>query len=499
MSAVVPANRIHPLNEAPARAEGEFVLYWMLGARRLRSNFALERAIQWAKELGKGLLVLEPIRCDYPYASDRHHRFVLEGMADSRAYAEGKAVTYLAYVEREKYAAKGMIAAYAERAAVIVTDLSGIPWITGMTRSAAARSAVRVEAVDSLGLLPMRATAGPSTFAHQFRRHLQKTLPGNLEVMPSATPLAHLELPRVSVPDEIAQRWPLAIQAELEAPEALLASLPIDHRVPAVPLRGGSAAAHARLGSWIRDGLSRYVERSHPDSDSASGLSPWLHFGHLGAHEVFHAVMQHAHWTPEKLAKKPTGTRDGWWNASGPVDAFLDELVTWRELGHSNAYHGAHVAEYSGIPEWAQKTLEAHRQDARPALYTDAQLMAAKTGDPLWNAAQRELLATGRIHNYLRMIWGKRVLEWTEDPKQAFDRLITMNDTLAIDGRDPNSWCGISWVFGRYDRPWAPERPIFGTVRFMSSENTKKKLDQARWLAKWSAPGGPAQRDMFAR
>jgi deoxyribodipyrimidine photo-lyase len=181
-----------------------------------------------------------------------------------------------------------------------------------------------------------------------------------------------------------------------------------------------------------------------------------------------------------------TGRREGWWGADANVEAFLDQLVTWREIGFNMCAHAADYDSYESLPEWAKKTLARHARDPRPALYSREQLERAGTHDRLWNAAQRQLLTEGIIHNYLRMLWGKKILEWSPTPMDALATMIELNNKYALDGRDPNSYSGIFWILGRYDRPWGPERPIFGTVRYMSSDNTAKKLKVRNYLEKYA-------------
>jgi deoxyribodipyrimidine photo-lyase len=166
------------------------------------------------------------------------------------------------------------------------------------------------------------------------------------------------------------------------------------------------------------------------------------------------------------------------------ADAFLDQLVTWREIGFNMCAHRRDHAEYASLPDWCRRTLDAHASDRRD-LYSVKQLEAARTHDELWNASQRQLLREGRIHNYLRMLWGKKILEWSPSPKDALARMIRLNDKYALDGRDPNSYSGILWVLGRYDRPWGPERPIFGLVRYMSTASAARKLHLREYLARY--------------
>jgi deoxyribodipyrimidine photo-lyase len=285
-------------------------------------------------------------------------------------------------------------------------------------------------------------------------------------------------------------RWPAATRTVLEG-RALLASLPIDHTVGPTSWAGGHAAGVARLSSFVAGVLPRYaVERNDPDADAASGLSPWLHYGHLSAHEIFAAVASAEAWSPARISDPPDGRREGWWGMSPSAEAFLDQLVTWRELGFLFATYEPEYERYESLPEWARATLEDHASDPRPDVYALEQLATAATGDALWNAAQRQLTHDGVIHNYLRMLWGKRIIEWTAHPREALHVMVELNNRYALDGRDPNSYSGIFWVLGRFDRGW-PERPIFGKVRSMSSTATRRKVSVERYLERWGEQMSP--------
>ncbi|MBL9019101.1 MAG: deoxyribodipyrimidine photolyase [Myxococcales bacterium] len=480
MDVDVRALRVTAVNAAPVVARGRYVLYWMIAARRAAHSFALDHAIARAVELGRPLVVVEALRVGYPWASDRMHAFVLHGMADNAAAFATAGVTYLPYVERVAGEGKGLLAALAAKACVVVTDEQPGFFLPRMVAAAGAQLPVRLEQVDGNGLLPLRASARAWPTAASFRRHLQKTLPPHLVARPSARPFARLPraLRDADLPRAVLRRWPAATSALLAADRAALAELPIDHAI-APAQRGGPEAAEDVLDAFLERGLSRYGDgRNHPDDEAASGLSPYLHFGHLSAT---------ACWDPSRVAgAKATGSREGWWGLPAPHEAFLDELVTWRELGHVFCFHRTDFDQWSALPEWARRTLDEHAQDPRPEHYTPAQLAAAATADPVWNAAQRQLVATGRMHNYLRMLWGKKVLEWSPSPRRALATLIELNNRYALDGRDPNSYCGILWTLGAFDRPWAPVRPIFGSVRFMSSASTLRKLRMKKYLARWS-------------
>jgi len=490
----VPALRRRVLVDLPPAPDGEFVLYWMTASRRLGWNDALDRAVELAAELGKPLAVLEALRVGYRWASDRHHAFVLQGMAANARAAAERGVLYHPYVEPSAGAGRGLLAELSRRAAAVVTDDSPVFFLPRLLGAAAGQIACRLEAVDSHGLLPVAAGDRLFATAHSFRRFLQANLKRHLSAPPAADPLARAGLPRLAaLPPAIVARWPAADAALLAAASSSLSALPIDHAVaPVTDVPGGAEAARGVLARFLDDRLARYAEeRNHPDADAASGLSPYLHFGHLSPFEILARLAERQAWQPETLPERGAGARAGWWGMSAAAEAFLDELVTWRELGANFcARRPDDFDRFESLPGWARSTLSAHAADPRPWRYEIESLAAAATHDELWNAAQRQLAAEGRIHNYLRMLWGKKVLEWSPTPQDALARLIELNNRYALDGRDPSSYSGIFWCCGRYDRPWGPERPIFGTVRYMSSESTRRKLRLTRYLERW----GPQRR-----
>ena len=481
----IPATRILAANDLPLRADGDYVLYWMTAARRTTWSYALDHAIARARALGRPLLVLEALRCDYPWASARLHAFVLAGMRCNAARFAAAGVAYLPYVEPAPGAGKGLLAALARRACLVVTDDYPCFFLPAM-QAAAAALPVCIERVDGNGIIPMRAAEIVFPTAYAFRRFIQKRCREHLDERPRADPLARLDLPHALISNDILERWPAASPELLAATPEALARLPIDHTV-APCAEGGSQAAARHLRHFLKNGLPSYGERNDPDACQTSGLSPYLHFGHIGAHEVFADILRGEGWTSAALAADARGGRQGWWGVSAPAEGFLDQLLTWRELGFNMCVHRPDYADYESLPAWARRTLEDHAGDRRDPHYTPAQLAAAATHDPLWNAAQRQLLREGTIHNYLRMLWGKKIIEWSESPRVALATLTDLNNRYALDGRDPNSYSGIHWVLGRYDRPWGPERPVYGKIRYMSSDNTARKLHLRAYLAKFAA------------
>ncbi len=488
--AAVPLIRIRDCNGMPVRPGAQYILYWMIASRRLTYNFALDRALELSHELRKPVIIFEALRCCYRWACDRVHRFVLDGMAHNAGICATRGVTYYPYIEPTDGAGTGLLAALAADACVVVTDDYPCFFLPGMVAAAAKKLAVRLEAVDSNGLLPIHATEQIFATAHAFRRFLQESLPAHLAEFPARDPLGKRKVTHspLLLPKEVRLRWAAASVELLPGDAGALAALPIDHSVAPVTTRGGHAHAREQLKSFLKSNLSDYSEhRNEPDLDGASELSAYLHFGHISVHEVFAEIARQEKWKPENLALRANGSREGWWNMSANAESFLDQLITWREVGYNFCEKREDYARFESLPGWARKTLQKHARDERAHVYKLEKLESAATHDPLWNAAQRQLVREGRIHNYLRMLWGKKILEWSATSRDAIRTLVHLNNKYALDGRDPNSYSGIFWCLGRYDRPWGPERPVFGTIRYMSSENTARKLSVKNYLQRYEA------------
>lgn len=480
---IVPETRIVRVNKLPINETGRFVVYWMTAFRRMSWNFALQRASDWAREMQKGLLIVEVIPLDSPWVCDRFHRFQLDGVHDNVERAAISSASYYPLVEQSPGEAERLLLRLSRSAAVIVTDDFPSRDCQSRIASAGARLSVLFEKVDSNGLLPIHSTDRVFARAFDFRRYLQKELPLHLLQLPLKDPLPETgELPDIDLQDELSDG------TFCLDPSDNFSNLPIDHRVGPTQSKGGSANARIRLRQFLKEKLPLYsATRNQPGRETTSGLSPYLHFGHISTHEVFAELMHQEEWSPVKLSSGASGKKSGWWNLGEDAEAFLDELITWRELGYNMASKQPDFDQYRSLPRWARETLSEHSNDERPYVYAMEQFEGARSHDPLWNAAQRELVEEGRIHNYLRMLWGKKILEWSRSPEEAFQVMVELNNRYALDGNDPNSYSGISWVLGRYDRPWGPERPIFGKIRYMSSENTARKLDVRPYLERYSS------------
>jgi deoxyribodipyrimidine photo-lyase len=428
--------RVRKLNDATVRADGRYVLYWCRWNRRVDANHALAFAAGLANRLDLPLLFLESLTCDYPYASDRLHTFALQGMPETAARLRKLGIGYAPHLPMRKRAAPPSLG----DAAAVVTDDCPLP---------APALDVAAYAVDSSCIVPANCIPARSYAAYSIRPKIHKLLPQFLQ--PVAPIRVHRPYPQPAPGPEL---------------PADAAACEIDHSVaPVAGVCGGRTQARRRLAAFLQHRLRRYArEKNEPAAHATSELSPYLHWGYLSSLEVALAVREHA--AEHKLI----------------ADEFLEELIVRRELACNFVRYTAAADSLDALPEWARRTLDAHRKDRRDPLYTRGQLEAADTCDDLWNAAQKELLLLrGRIHGYYRMYWGKKILEWSATPEEALATALYLNDRYALDGQDPNSNANILWCFGLHDRPW-PERPIFGTVRWMSRAGMERKTDVAAYI-----------------
>lgn len=485
----VPSVRVRSLNAHSIRPDSQFVLYWMTAYRRTRFNFALQRAVDWSEELGKPLVILEAVRTNYRWACDRFHQFIIDGMIDNAKSIAKTNASYLSYVEPASGDGSDLVRTLGQHACLIVSDDYPCFFHPTMYDRIARKWATAVELVDSNGLMPMRATDRIFTVAHSYRRFMQKEIPSHLNAFPEEEPLKRLKVKKLqSLPANVRASWPALVEGANTAKRTPidLAELPIDHSVKPTGDPGGEVEAGKVLERFLTKRLADYAEaRNEPEQDGSSWLSPYLHFGAISAHEVFQKLTSKIGWDCSRLAK-PNGKMNGYWNMGENVEAFVDQLLTWREIGFNMCCHEKNFDRYESLPEWAQVTLEEHAKDPREFVYTQQEFDQAETHDDLWNAAQRQLVREGRIHNYLRMLWGKKILHWTASPQEALKVMIHLNNKYALDGRDPNSYSGIFWVLGRYDRAWGPERSIFGKIRYMTSDSTRSKFHVKKYIQKYS-------------
>lgn len=448
------SGRVTQLNDAHENTKGRYVLYWMQMFKRASHNYALNFAIEIANERRLPLVVYEGLKFYYPWACDRFHTFILEGVAEKQAEFAERGIRYVFYLQRNTRDPKHTVARLAREARLLVTD--DYPcFIVPEHNARIAKLNLPVYAVDANGMVPLSALPKEEYAAYTIRPKIHRLLP---------------DLPRmIKTPHVDVQKNAL----EIDCPETtvtsdtiaeLVAECDIDHTVkPSRLYRGGTKAGRKRLTHFVR-GILPYYDKTHnePSFDGVSRLSPYLHFGFLSIQEIVDAVERANESKPAK-------------------DAFLEQAIVRRELSFNFTRHNPHYDSLRSVPEWAQQTMRDHADDPRPQLFDEETIEAGETYDELWNAAQRELVCTGHLHNYVRMLWGKRVIEWTRSYEIAFELLVHLNNKYALDGRDPNSYAGILWCFGKHDRPWF-DREIFGTLRYMTSQSMAKKFRAKRYI-----------------
>lgn len=440
--------RILLLNDLPRRSDGRYVLYWMQASQREAYNYALEYAIDRANELGLPLLVVFGIVDDYPEANERHYAFMLEGLRETAAALAERNIAFRLY-----YGAPDTVAINAaQSAALVVTDRGYLRHQRAWRQSVAEHAGCTVVQVESDSVVPVETASDKEEYA-------ARTLRPKIE--------RHLKAYLLPL-----ERRHLITTAFTEQPEAgldlfdttLLSRLKIDRSVrPTHTLIGGPAQARAKLKRFIKDRIDHYAdERNDPANTFQSGLSPYLHFGQISPVQIMLNVMQ-------------ASTR------RENLEQFLDELIVRRELAFNFVHYNPQYDSYTALPNWALKTLELHQADVREHTYTRGELEAAATHDPYWNAAMKEMLDTGTMKGYMRMYWGKKILEWSHTPEEAYYTTLALNNKYFLDGRDPNSFCNVAWIYGKHDRPWA-ERPIFGTVRYMNAAGLKRKFEIEKYV-----------------
>ena len=456
--------RVVQLNEKPINRSARYVLYWMQMYKRTSYNHALTWAIRNANELDLPLVVYEGLKYYYPWASDRLHTFILEGVEEKKTEFERLGIRYIFYLQKDRSSPKNTVARLAKEAALIVTDDFPCFIIPGHNRRIAERADIAVQAVDSNGVIPMSKFEKEEYGAYTIRPKVKKLLP--IYFKPYEEDSIDKDSTKLEV--DCAETHVASSNFETTATSATIRNLVsecvIDHTVKPSPIfHGGTANGRARLKKFIDEILPGYdTARNKPERDGSSRLSSYLHFGFLSPLEIALAVRD---------ADAPQESKD----------AYLEELIVRRELSYNLTYRNPKYDSLEALPAWAQATMREHIDDRRQFIYTMEELEAGETHDELWNASQREMTATGEMHNYVRMLWGKNVIGWTKSYEIAFETLVHLNNKYCLDGRNPNSYAGILWCFGKHDRPWM-ERLVFGKMRYMTSGSTGKKFDSKKYI-----------------
>ncbi len=422
------------------------MVYWMQAAQRSEYNHALEYAIEHANRLRKPVVVLFCLVCNYPEANERHYIFMLEGLRETQNSLEARGVQMVIFQGAPELA----VPRFAQRAALVVTDGGHLRIQRKWRDNVAASINCPLIEVETNLIVPVEAASpkedySAGTFRPKISRQLGRYLVKLRHRKPRVDSLK-LSLDSLAIGDI----------------DRVISKLGIDRTVGKVErFRGGLSEAKRHLRAFVKDKLDHYADRhSDPNVDCASNMSPYLHFGQISP--LFVAL--------EVLKKSSPGK-----------DAYLEQLIVRRELSYNFVYYNGGYDNFKSLPAWVMRTLNYHRRDKRQYIYSPEQLEAAGTHDVCWNAAQEEMVLTGNMHNYMRMYWGKKIMEWTRSPQTAFKIALYLNNKYELDGRDANGFAGVAWCFGKHDRPWL-ERPIFGQVRYMNSNGLKRKFDPDKYV-----------------
>jgi deoxyribodipyrimidine photo-lyase len=447
-------SRIRLLNDLDVR-QGDYVLYWMQQSQRAEYNHALEYAVQQANRMEQGVLVVFGLMDDYPEANLRHYTFMLEGLQETQAALAKRGIKMVV----RKGNPPDVALSTGRKASLIVCDCGYLRHQRQWRKTVAKNAGRRVVQVESDVVVPLEVVSGKAEYAARtIRPKIHKHLSNYLvEFKPTRIKKSSLQLRIKGI--------------NISDINAVLKKMSIDRNVLPVSrlFKGGSAQARKIFSDFLRHRFENYVDnRNQPQTDDVSHMSKYLHFGQI---------------SPLYLALKVQDTDK---RRKEAREAFIEELVVRRELAMNFVFYTSKYDSFQCLPDWAKKTLNAHKKDKREHTYTRGQLENAKTHDDYWNAAMREMKYTGFMHNYMRMYWGKKILEWSQTPELAFKTTLAINNTYFLDGRDANSYTGVAWVFGVHDRAWF-ERPIFGKVRYMAASGLERKCDIQAYVKKVNA------------
>ena len=453
MPATIEPERIKLLNDRAMAANGDFVLYWMQQSQREAHNPALEYSVGIANSLGLPVIVVFVLMEDYPEANERHFAFMLQGLEEVARGLKRRRIPLLVRGGDPQE----VVVELAHKAAALVCDRGYLRHQRDWRELVSRLVGCQVIQVEGDVVVPVDLVSDHVEYAARTIRPKILRLRDDF-----LRPVARARLRK--------PMWPCKLAGDFDPANAdkLLATLEIDRSVPRVArFKGGTTQARKHVNRFSKRGLVDYAEaRNDPAEPRCSTLSPYLHFGQI---------------SPVEVARKVAATESC---SQADREAFLEQLIVRRELSINYVLHEPRFDSYSAIPEWAKRTLHEHRGDQRPYRYTRSQLEAASTHDPYWNAAMLEMLKTGYMHNYMRMYWGKKIIEWSSSPQQAFRIIINLNNKYFIDGRDPNSYTSVAWLFGLHDRPWT-ERAEFGKIRYMNAGGLERKFDIQRYV-RWA-------------
>jgi deoxyribodipyrimidine photo-lyase len=446
----IQEERVQHLNDEDIR-DGDYVLYWMQSSQRAEHNHALEYAVQRANELGQRVLVVFGLTDDYPEANLRHYAFILEGLRDVGDALKKRGIGFV--VRRGSPDEVALEAG--EDASLIVTDRGYMRPQRKWREKVAREAGCFLMQVETDVVVPVELASGK-------REHAARTLrPKIAEYLEDFL----IELKPTKLENESLDMRADGI--DLSDIQRVLDEMDLDRSVGPLShlYRGGTSEAKEMFRRFLKSSFGDYVEhRNQPQTDDVSHMSKYLHYGHISPI-----------WLALEARKASAKNKN--------VESFVEELVVRRELSMNFVFYTPDYDSYSNLPDWAKKTLEEHKEDEREYVYTQKQLENAETHDEYWNAAMREMVYTGYMHNYMRMYWGKKILEWSNTPEHAYRTTLYLNNKYFLDGRDPNSFANVAWVFGQHDRGWT-ERQVYGKVRYMSAGGLERKAKPEQYVRK---------------
>lgn len=444
---MIQPTRIKHLNDNPVKS-GDYVLYWMQQSQRTEFNHALEYAIFLADELGQPLVVLFGITEKFPDANARHYYFMLEGLTEVETNLKQRGIQFVVRRESPEIAAEEL----SERASMLITDCGYLKFQRNWRTHVAETANCPVIQVETDVIVPVEVASPKAEYtAGTFRPKISKKLDDYLMLLgENQFKIKSLDLEFDSL--------------DISDTDAVIAQLDIDKSVSQLDwITGGTSHAKKLLSEFIENKLDKFHElRNDPSENYLSDMSPYLHFGQI---------------SPLYIALKIMETD------SPGKDAYLEELIVRRELSMNLCFYDPDYDSLNCLPDWAQQTLIEHKDDHRKYIYTLEQFETAQTHDPYWNAAQKEMMYRGKMHGYMRMYWGKKILEWSETPEKAHEIALYLNNKYSLDGRDPNGFTGVAWCFGKHDRAWK-EREIYGKVRYMNDRGLERKFDIEEYVKK---------------
>ncbi len=444
---MIQESRVSVLNQKLQR-HGDYVLYWMQATQRSEDNHALEFAIKTANVLRLPVVVYFGLTDHFPEANQRHYYFMLQGLREVQASLRKRKILFVIRHESPEAGAEAM----AKKAALVVCDCGYLRMQKQWRNYLAERTECQVVQVESDCIVPVRVASTKEEYsAATIRTKIISQLPQYLVPLIQTNPkFSSLSLDLFSL--------------DITDPDKVLTILSIDRSVGmAEGCRGGITEARVQLRQFIAERLEKYARKKNdPNAGVLSGMSTYLHFGQISPLEI-------------ALKVDESGVQER--------HAYMEELIIRRELAINFVFYNAHYDSFEGLPVWAKKTLLNHITDRRQYNYSIVDLEHAETHDKYWNAAQLEMMITGKMHGYMRMYWGKKILEWNASPETALHNALYLNNKYALDGRDPNSYAGIAWCFGKHDRPWAP-RPVYGNIRYMNENGLRRKFNTEQYVDK---------------